>query len=192
MNSFWQLFGANAATEQIRSADNVSSLLNENIIGDLSATTTTWPSRDNYDWLDALSTQTETNGVANWFSPYGLLNYVSGGAGDDAQIATDLFQLYTDPDSMSYLRLISTYVKIIAFFMPAAGIVQQTYFAIAMAKITFKAATMYYGGHGTTEIAIALIPDITNAALFVRTISARLIHALPKSKYYARLLRYDL
>lgn len=101
-------------------------------------------------------------------SPYSLLSSI-GPDTDSLQLANDVFNMYYYPESTSYLSMASTLLKLLLFFMPGGGIVQQASFIMEMTKITYKVAYMYFTGSDNIDIATAIAPDLLKVVTLVCT-----------------------
>lgn len=100
------------------------------------------------------------------YSPYTLLQYLAPqDTSPEAMMA--MFSVFSDPTNSSYLSNASTLFRIVIFFMPGTGIVDQVYFTMALSKIMWEAATMYYDGYGTVPIAVTVLYDLTSASYLV-------------------------
>lgn len=102
-----------------------------------------------------------------YLSPYSMLRYMLP-EGESTDIAMNLLNKYTNSENISYWETAVTFARIMLLFMPAAGIVEQVNFSIAMTKILWKVSTMYYEGYGMSDIAVKILPELA-AAYLVRT-----------------------
>lgn len=121
-------------------------------------------------------------------SPYSLLSSI-GPDMNSMQLANDVFNMYYYPENTSYLSMASTLLKLLLFFMPGGGIVQQAYFIMEMTKITYKVAYMYFTGYDTIEIATTIAPDLLKAVLLVCIVMkfTVFIYYLPFGPFYFHL-----
>lgn len=120
----------------------------------------------NTEVADVENGETKSSLGLSSLSPYSLLSYL-GPDMDSMQLANDVFNMYYYPENTSYLSMACTLLKLLLFFMPGGGIVQQAYFIMEMSRITYKAAYMYFSGHDTIEIATAIAPELLKTVVLV-------------------------
>lgn len=99
-----------------------------------------------------------------YLSPYTIMsNMLPPNA--NKEVMTNLWKIYNNPENQSYLNSVIMFARIMSFFMPGLGVVDQINFSIAMSKIVWKVANMYSQGSSMKDIALTVGPDAATAYL---------------------------